>query len=56
LRAIEDQQLARSDHVGQAGLVRDVLGLALFAARLGEAERRVAVAESHLIRQQKENR
>ena len=48
--AVEDQQLAGLIMWVPAGLIFLVLGLALFAAWLAEAERRVAHAEGGLMR------
>ena len=45
LDAIEDQQLAGLIMWIPAGVLMTILGVALFAAWLGEAERRVALKE-----------
>ena len=52
LDAIEDQQLAGLIMWIPAGVLFTVLGIALFAAWLGEAERRVAIGSSDALRKE----
>ena len=53
LDAIEDQQLAGIIMWIPAGVLMTVLGVALFAAWLGEAERRVALTQSEMLTKEK---
>ena len=50
LSPLEDQQLARLTMWVPAGAVFVALGLALFAAWLGESERRAALGETERVR------
>ena len=52
LRAIEDQQLAGLIMWIPAGMLFTILGVGLFAAWLGEAERRVALTKSESLRKE----
>ena len=52
LNAIEDQQLAGLIMWIPAGVLLTILGIALFAAWLGEAERRVALGTSDALRKE----
>ena len=52
LSAFEDQQLAGLIMWIPAGVLFTVLGIALFAAWLGEAERRVALTRSEALRKE----
>lgn len=52
LDAIEDQQLAGLIMWIPAGVLFTILGIALFAAWLGEAERRVALTQSESLRKE----
>ena len=51
--AIEDQQLAGLIMWIPAGVLMTILGVALFAAWLGEAERRVALTQSEMLTKEK---
>ena len=51
--AIEDQQLAGIIMWIPAGVLMTILGVALFAAWLGEAERRVALTRSEMLTKEK---
>jgi cytochrome c oxidase assembly factor CtaG len=53
LNAIEDQQLAGLIMWIPAGVLFTILGIALFAAWLGEAERRVALGTSDALRKER---
>jgi putative membrane protein len=53
LDAIEDQQLAGLIMWIPAGVLMTILGVALFAAWLGEAERRVALTQSEMLTKEK---
>lgn len=53
LDPIEDQQLAGIIMWIPAGVLMTILGVALFAAWLGEAERRVALTQSEMLRKEK---
>ena len=53
LDAIEDQQLAGLIMWIPAGVLMTILAVALFAAWLGEAERRVALTQSEMLRKEK---
>ena len=53
LDPIEDQQLAGIIMWIPAGILMTILGVALFAAWLGEAERRVALTQSEMLRKDK---
>lgn len=53
LSAVEDQQLAGLIMWIPAGVLFAILGIALFAAWLGEAERRVALTRSEALRKEK---
>lgn len=53
LDAIEDQQLAGLIMWIPAGVLMTILGVALFAAWLGEAERRVALTQSEMLKKGK---
>jgi cytochrome c oxidase assembly factor CtaG len=53
LDPIEDQQLAGLIMWIPAGVLMTILGVALFAAWLGEAERRVALTRSEMLRKEK---
>jgi cytochrome c oxidase assembly factor CtaG len=50
---IEDQQLAGLIMWIPAGVLMTILAVALFAAWLGEAERRVALTQSEMLRKEK---
>ena len=52
-RSIEDQQLAGIIMWIPAGVMMTTVAVALFAAWLGEAERRVALTQSELLRKAK---
>jgi cytochrome c oxidase assembly factor CtaG len=53
LDAIEDQQLAGLIMWIPAGVLMTIVGVALFAAWLGEAERRVALTQSEMLKKGK---